>query len=150
MGNIFNPDFQDFIHALNQAEVKYILIGGYAVILHGYNRSTGDMDIWVERTVENYQRLQEALRNFGMPFFDMTLDNFLHNEQVDVFRFGKPPASIDIINRLKGLSFDETYKTSIVMMVEDLKVRVLSLEGLKQSKTISGRPKDKDDLDHLS
>ena len=54
MGNIFNQDFQDFIRALNEAKVRYVLVGGYAVILHGYNRTTGDLDIWLERTEENY------------------------------------------------------------------------------------------------
>jgi len=53
MGNIFNEDFRDFIDALNKAEVKYILVGGFSVILHGYSRTTSDMDIWVERNLEN-------------------------------------------------------------------------------------------------
>jgi hypothetical protein len=54
MGNIFNQDFRYFISALNQEEVRYILVGGYSVILHGYSRTTGDMDLWVERSSENY------------------------------------------------------------------------------------------------
>jgi len=149
MGNVFNQDFQDFIEALNKAEVKYILVGGYAVILHGYNRSTGDMDIWVERSSENYQRLTQAFRIFGMPVFDMTLTNFLENDQVDVFRFGKPPSSIDIINVLKGLRFEEAYMQSPFMMVDELQVRVLSLSLLQEAKRASARAKDLDDLDHL-
>jgi hypothetical protein len=59
MANIFNNDFRDFISALNNQSVKYILVGGYSVILHGYPRTTGDMDIWVERTSENYQKNQK-------------------------------------------------------------------------------------------
>ncbi len=70
--NIFNPDFQDFIRALNSAEVDYLLVGGYAVILHGYNRTTGDLDVWVRKTSNNYQRLLVAFARFGMPTFDMT------------------------------------------------------------------------------
>jgi hypothetical protein len=57
MGNIFNQDFQDFIIALNKCKVEYLLVGGYAVILRGYNRTTGDMDVWVNKTPENYQKL---------------------------------------------------------------------------------------------
>jgi predicted nucleotidyltransferase len=57
---IFNKDFQEFIQALNEANVKYMLVGGYAVILRGYSRSTGDMDIWVEKTRENFENLQVA------------------------------------------------------------------------------------------
>ena len=60
MANIFNSDFRDFISALNSQSVRYILVGGYSVILHGYPRTTGDMDIWVERSVENYQNIKKA------------------------------------------------------------------------------------------
>ncbi|SHL65976.1 hypothetical protein SAMN05444266_104307 [Chitinophaga jiangningensis] len=66
MGVIFNDDFRDFIQALNNHNVEYILVGGYAVILHGYRRVTGDMDIWVNRTKENYLKLAEAFMEFGL------------------------------------------------------------------------------------
>jgi len=69
MANIFNDDFRDFIQALNNNEVEYLLVGGYAVILHGYRRVTGDMDIWVNRTKENYSRLTKAFLEFGLPVF---------------------------------------------------------------------------------
>ena len=86
MGNIFNEDFRDFIKALNQNEVKYILVGGYSVILHGYPRTTGDMDVWVERTPINYTCLSKAFSAFGMPMFDMNETNFLTHPNWDVFR----------------------------------------------------------------
>ena len=73
MGNIFNKDFQDFIKALNECNVEYILVGGYAVILHGYSRTTGDMDIWVNRNENNYDKLGLAFAKFGMPTFDMKI-----------------------------------------------------------------------------
>lgn len=88
MASIFNRDFQDFLRSLNNNEVDYILVGGYAVILHGYARTTGDMDIWVQKTAENYHKLVKAFIEFQMPIFDMTLENFLYNEDVDVFSFG--------------------------------------------------------------
>mgnify|MGYP007026490849 CR=1 FL=1 len=97
MFNVFNKDFKDFIDALNQNEVRYILVGGYAVILHGYSRTTGDMDIWVEPNSANYQKLLKAFQLFGMSVFDMTEDRFLQTEDNDVFTFGRPPVSIDII-----------------------------------------------------
>ncbi len=77
MSNIFNDDFKDFIKALNNNKVEYILVGGYAVILHGYNRTTGDMDIWVNQTKENYQKIVKSFHEFGTPVFDMTEENFL-------------------------------------------------------------------------
>ncbi len=68
--NIFNEDFQDFIIALNTCKVEYILVGGYSVILHGYARTTGDMDIWVNATEENYGRLVKAFALFGLALFE--------------------------------------------------------------------------------
>ena len=88
MGNIFNDDFRDFIRQLNNHEVRYILVGGYSVILHGYSRTTGDMDIWVDRTPENYKKIKGAFFDFGMPVFDMTEENFLNNPEMEVFSFG--------------------------------------------------------------
>ncbi|WP_315823973.1 hypothetical protein [Paraflavitalea speifideaquila] len=77
MGNIFNDDFRDFIQAMNNHNVEYILVGGYAVILHGYRRVTGDMDIWVKRTQDNYSKLTHAFAEFRLPLFDMTEEKFL-------------------------------------------------------------------------
>ena len=74
--NIFNQDFKDFISALNAAMVDYILVGGYSVILHGYSRTTGDLDIWVRKTEDNYKRLLNAFYAFGllqMPLQSMSL-----------------------------------------------------------------------------
>ena len=67
MGNIFKEDFRDFIQCLNNCDVRYILVGGFSVILHGYARTTGDMDVWVDRTLENYNRIKLAFLHFGMP-----------------------------------------------------------------------------------
>jgi hypothetical protein len=110
--NAFNTDFQEFIEALNKSEVKYILVGGYSVILHGYARTTGDMDIWVEKTEDNYQAILKAFKRFGMPVFDMTLSNFINNHALDVFTFGRPPVAIDLITHVDGLEFNEAYINS--------------------------------------
>ena len=72
MPNLFNEHFREFIKALNDNGVEYILVEGMAVILHGYIRGTGDMDIWVNKTRDNYKKLVRAYSRFGMPVFDMT------------------------------------------------------------------------------
>lgn len=149
MGNIFNPDFQDFIKALNLAEVKYILVGGYAVILYGYNRTTGDIDIWVERTEQNYICLRRAFQIFGMPVFDMTRENFLQNESFDVFTFGVPPVSIDIMLAVKGLFFEDVYPHCRLRNVEGLDVMLIDKESLLKAKRESGRFRDLDDIEHI-
>jgi hypothetical protein len=79
MQGILHEDFLDFIRALNANEVEYLVVGGYAVILHGYPRTTGDLDVWVNKTPENYGRLTNAFAEFKMPVFDMTRENFLTN-----------------------------------------------------------------------
>jgi hypothetical protein len=120
MGNIFNDDFRDFLNALNTQEVRYVLVGGFSVILHGYSRTTGDMHIWVERTKENYQKLKQAFLQFGMPVFDMTEDNFLSHPNWDVFTFGIPPVAIDVMVKVKGLDFEQCYQKSWMIFNEHI------------------------------
>lgn len=149
MENIFNEDFRDFIEALNLNKVRYILVGGFSVILHGYSRTTGDMDIWVERTAENYQKIKTAFLHFGMPVFDMTEDNFLNHKNWDVFTFGVPPSAIDIMTKLKGLDFDLAHKNAITFNDDDLEIITIHKDDLTKAKIAAGRPKDIDDLQNL-
>jgi hypothetical protein len=149
MSNIFNEDFRDFLTALNEADVNYILVGGFSVILHGYSRTTGDMDIWVDRTPENYQKIKSAFLQFGMPVFDMTVDNFLYHKIWDVFTFGIPPSAIDLMLKVKGLDFGSTYKNATIFIDEELAIRVINKDDLIKAKKAAGRPKDLDDLENL-
>lgn len=149
MSNILNDDFREFLKCLNKESVEYILVGGYAVIFHGYTRTTGDLDIWVNKTLENYKKLKNAFLDFGMPVFDMTEDNFLYNPNIDVFTFGRPPVCIDIMNQIKGLEFEDCYKKTDLINVQNIKVRLINLSDLLIAKKASNRPKDQDDRDHL-
>ena len=150
MGDIFNVDFLDFIQALNDAEVEYMLVGGYATIIHGYNRTTGDLDIWVHQTKKNYNRLEKAFEQFQMPVFDMTIKRFLNDRSVDVFSFGRPPVSIDIITNLKGLEFEQVWiNVEEKEIDEKVKVKVIHVNDLITAKKASNRSKDKDDIEHL-
>lgn len=149
MANIFNSDFRDFLQALNDQKVRYLLVGGYSVILHGYPRTTGDMDLWVERTAENYHRITAAFAQFGMPVFDMTQENFLAHPVWDVFTFGNPPVAIDIMTKLSGLDFSEAYLKSVTFEDDDLRIRTIHKNDLIDAKKASGRPKDLNDLENL-
>jgi len=150
MGNIFNDDFRDFIQSFNNNGVKYILVGGYSVILHGYSRTTGDIDIWVERTSENYKKIVGSFLEFGMPVFDMTEHAFLNNRTLDVFTFGRPPASIDIMVEVKGLRFDECYEQAVYFEEDGLIIRTIFLNDLISAKKAAGRAKDINDLENLA
>lgn len=149
MANLFNEDFQDFLRALWQHEVRYVLVGGYSVILHGYSRTTGDLDLWVEKSAANYERLTKAFFTFGMPVFDMSAHNFLANPAIDVFTFGRPPVAIDIIIQLKGLDFKEAFEAAAAVEVDNLPVRLIQYQHLLQAKKAAGRPRDQNDIDNL-
>lgn len=149
MPDFFNQDFRDFLKALNRQNVEYILVGGMAVILHGYVRTTGDMDVWVNHTKENYQKIAKAFFDFGMPVFDMTEENFL-SEHYDVWSFGVSPVKIELMTAVKGLNFEDAYKVSQLYAEDEITIRFLHLNSLIEAKKASGRYKDLDDLDQLN
>lgn len=149
MANLFNDDFQDFLRALWQHEVRYVLVGGYSVILHGYSRTTGDLDVWVEKSAVNYQRLVNAFSAFGMPLFDMSAHNFLSNPAMDVFTFGRQPVAIDVITQLKGLDFIEAFEAATAVEVDGLPVRLIQYHHLIEAKKAAGRPRDQNDIENL-
>jgi len=148
--NIFNDDFRDFIQSLNKHEVEYILVGGYAVIIRGYSRSTGDMDIWVNKTEANYSNLLSAIIEFGLPAKAIIKEQFFSTE-FDVFSFGKPPYAIEIMTAVKGLDFLPTFQLATIERIDDMiDVRVIHLNQLIEAKKAAGRNKDLNDLENLS
>lgn len=149
MGNIFNEDFRDFIKAFNRNHVEYILVGGMAVILHGYVRTTGDMDIWVKKTAVNYDKVVKAFTDFGMPVFDMTKEKFL-GIQFDVWSFGREPVKIEIMTEVKGLNFDEAFSLALIYKQDDFEIRYLHIKSLLDAKRAAGRYKDLDDIEQLT
>ena len=149
MADFFNEHFRDFIKAFNNQNVEYVLVGGMAVVLHGYVRGTGDMDILVNKTKENYQKLLKAFHEFRMPLFDMTEKNFL-SDKFDVWSFGVPPVKIEIMTAVKGLQFDETSKMAGVYDDNGLNVKFIHINHLIVSKKAAGRFKDLDDINQLT
>ena len=149
MADLFNEHFRDFIQALNEQQVEYVLVGGMAVILHGYVRSTGDMDIWVNKTKFNYQKLVKAYMQFGLPLFDMTESAFL-SDQYDVWSIGAPPVKIEVMTAVKGLNFNETFETAQVYEERGLRIRFINVDHLIKAKKASGRFRDLDDIEQLT
>ena len=150
MGDIFNDDYQDFLKSLNNNHVEYVLVGGYSVILHGYSRTTGDMDILVRNSKENYLKIKQAFYEFGMSVFDMTEQKFLDNNTSDVFTFGRQPCAIDIMTAIKGSSFDEIFNHAVSIDVEGIPVKTIHINQLIEVKKASGRYKDFDDIEKLT
>ena len=150
MGNIFNQDFQEFLLALNEKKVNYVLVGGYSVIYHGFPRTTGDLDLFVEVSKENYGNLVLAFEQFKMPTFDMTEDSFLNQTKINVYTFGRAPVCIEILKEISGFTFQEIYKNAIQAVFEGIPMKIIHLNDLRRNKEISGRSKDLNDLENLS
>jgi len=146
--NIFNDDFKDFIIFLNQYEVEYIVVGGYAVIIRGYSRSTGDIDIWVNKTDNNFIKLHKAMKAFGLPEIAIKKEAFF-SEEFDVFSFGKPPYAIEVMTAVKGLLFKDTFENATIEQINDIPVRIIHLQNLIEAKKAAGRSKDINDIENL-
>jgi predicted nucleotidyltransferase len=141
-------DFKEFLRLLDEKGVKYLVVGGYAVGYHGYPRSTGDMDVWVESTEENAKRVVETLKAFGFDVPRLTPDLFLDPDRV--VQMGHPPLRIEILTSAAGVSFETCYPTRAVEEMDDgTPVHFIGLEKLKKNKRASGRHKDLDDLENL-
>jgi hypothetical protein len=150
MSNIFNRDFQEFLKAFEDCRVEYVLVGGYSVIIHGYSRTTGDMDLFVNPCEENFKKISRAFNKFGMPLFGMSLERFLDTENFDVFEYGRPPVAIDIITKLKGVSFFEAINNAIRFKIDNaLTINVIHINQLIQNKMSVGRSKDMSDIEYL-
>jgi hypothetical protein len=141
-------DFKEFLRLLDETGVKYLVVGGYAVGYHGYPRSTGDMDVWVDSTEENAERLVETLTEFGFDVPELAPDLFLDPDRV--IRMGHPPLRIEILTSLTGVAFGGCYSTRAVEKMDDgTPIHFIGLEKLKENKRASGRHKDLDDLENL-
>lgn len=133
-----NRDFRDLLRSLNDKNVRYLLIGGYAVILHRHPRLTNDLDIVVGSDSANIELCVEALREFG--FSTVSSESFAKPKSV--VRMGVEPVKIEILNYLEGVDFDEAYKRRETRTAEDVKFDIISLADLLSNKKAVGRDKD--------
>ena len=122
-------------------------MGGYAVIYHGYVRTTGDLDIWVALNVENAAKVESAIRSLGFNPPGLKAEWFVRRGSV--LRIGQEPLCFDIINDIDGVTFAECYARRITISLEGVEVNLISLPDLKTNKRASGRNKDLADLDYL-
>lgn len=140
-------DFKEFLRLLNSEKVKYLLLGGYAVNFHGYQRFTGDIDVWISMGPGNAERVCAALTKFGFPA--STLNPVDFQERGRVFQFGRVPIRIDILTAPSGIEFEDCYARRIESTLDGIPVPVISLKDLQTNKAASGRPKDLADLAEL-
>lgn len=144
---MLNQDFKEFIVSLNDNGVRYLVVGGYAVALHGYPRYTKDIDIWVEMTSENASNILKALTQFGFGSLGVKESDFAVPNQM--LQLGHPPGRIDILTTLPGVEFSECYAARTIVEVDGVSVNFIDLENLKKNKKATGRHQDLADLENL-
>jgi len=144
---LFPDDFREFLRLLNAHRVEYLLVGGYAVGLHGYPRATIDLDIWVASTPDNAQRLVDALRVFGFGMPTLVPDLFLN--PASIVRFGTPPFRIEVMTSIDGVEYVACRANAVSVDAGGVTVPVISLADLKVNKKAAGRHKDLADLENL-
>ena len=142
-----HPEFKEFAVSLNENEVRYMVVGGYAVAFHGHPRYTKDLDVWVEREPGNVARLLSALREFGFGSLGLSAEDFLEPDQI--IQLGFPPNRIDLLTDLEGVDFGQAYAGIVAANVEGIPVYFIGLEDLKRNKRAVGRHQDLADLERL-
>ncbi|MEM7593559.1 MAG: hypothetical protein AAF383_18945 [Cyanobacteria bacterium P01_A01_bin.83] len=144
---MLNQDFKEFIQLLNDNQVKYLVIGGYAVAIHGYPRYTKDIDIWIETSLENAEKLMITLTGFGFGSLGLTTEDFQTSDQI--IQLGYPPNRIDLITTPDGIDFETCYQEKIEVNIDNIPVNFIDLDNLRKNKQASGRLQDLADLENL-
>ena len=144
---MLNSDYKDMLQVLLDNGVKFLLVGAYAMGVHGYPRATGDIDIWIEPSAENSERVYRSMASFGAPLHE--IDEATFATPGIVFQIGVAPRRIDIITAISGVEFDDAYQQRQIVEIEDLSISILSLDDLIRNKRATGRDKDRLDADQL-
>ena len=142
-----NPDFRDLFAALNDARADFLVVGGYALAVHGHPRFTKDLDVWVRANEENAQKVWAALDAFGAPMGDLTLKDL--SAPGIVFQMGLPPNRIDVLTGIDGVDFQSAWPQRLASSYGDQAVMVIGLEDLIRNKLATGRPQDALDVKTL-
>lgn len=137
---LFNQDYRDMIECLQREGVEFMLVGGYAVALHGWPRMTFDIDFWIMADPRNATAVMRALKAFGAPLMDLKEEDF-HKPGM-VFQIGTEPQRIDILSAISGVAYEDAASRAVRMEVDGLSLKVIALDDLIANKRASGRPKD--------
>ena len=145
---LFNPDHREFLQLLNKHEVDYLLIGGVAVNLHGYHRSTGDFDVFIGSTTENKQKLVAAIEEFGYDPYEYQERAI---DEITMFTLGERDGKghIELTNRIAGITFEEAFQRVQIKEVEGIMVKFFHYDDLIRSKLAASRFKDLSDVENL-
>ena len=140
-------DFEDFVALLNKHQVYYLIVGGYALAFHGKPRHTGDLDIWIDISEDNAEKMTAVIADFGMKSLGITSDDFL--QKGIITQIGYPPLRIDILNEIDGVYFQDAYINKLIIDVDGLIINYIGLDDLIKNKQSSGRSQDLTDVKTL-
>jgi Nucleotidyl transferase of unknown function (DUF2204) len=143
-----NSDFSDLLQIFKKYNVKYLVIGGYAVVQYAEPRFTKDLDVLISVDQENAEAVYKALAEFGAPLSGLTPEDF--SEEGYFFQMGVPPVRVDVLMGIPGVKFDQCWERRVEVDFDDLKVIFMSKQDLIISKRAAGRPQDLIDADLLS
>jgi hypothetical protein len=141
-------DYKDLLSAFQSHGVKYLVVGGYAVIYHAQPRFTKDLDLFIKPDAANAKATYAALAEFGAPLQDIRPNDF--TDRNNFFRFGRDPKGFDILPDIPGVDFDAAWERRVEIVVDEktgLKANFISADDLIASKLASGRPQDLADAD---
>lgn len=144
---MLSKDLKEFVALLNAHGVEYLIVGGYAMAMHGRPRQTGDLDVWVSRSADNAARLIEVLTEFGFGGLGLSEQDFTTSDRV--VQLGYPPFRIDILTSIDGVDFAPAWLARESLVHDGLELPFIGLDALKANKRASGRPRDLDDLQQL-
>ena len=144
---MLNKDYKEMLQCLLEENVKFLLVGAYAVAVHGFPRATKDIDFFVWATPENALCLMRALVKFGAPLDQISESDF--SSEGIIFQIGNSPRRIDIITSASGVDFEQAYSNKQIVILEGLEVPVISLQDLIVNKRASGRTQDLADVEKL-
>jgi len=144
---MLNSHYKDILSILSENKAKFLLVGAYAMAVHGHPRSTMDIDLWVMPDPKNALLVLQALEDFGAPIGDLSLED-LRKEGI-VFQIGVAPQRIDILTSVDGLEFEDAFAKSEVVDIEGMAIHVLSVPDLIKNKRSTGRTKDLADAEAL-
>jgi len=142
-----NQDFVDLLRSFIAHDVRFLVVGAYALAVHGRPRATGDLDAWVDATPENAPRVMRALAAFGAPMQGLTEADFARPGIV--YQMGLPPGRIDVITELTGLTFAGAWPGRVEQPLEDMRVPVIGREAFIRNKRATGRARDLGDIEAL-
>jgi hypothetical protein len=142
-----NQDFLDLLRAFVDGDVRFLVVGAYALAVHGRPRATGDLDLWVDATPENAAKVVSALENFGAPTSQVHIDDF--SRPGIVFQMGLPPLRIDVLTELSGLTFEEAWSSRTQAAFGPVIAPVIGRDAFIKNKRATGRAKDLGDIEAL-